>query len=134
MKAIKSAAISFLSAVLSVNTLAADLVVIGNPAAAPLSKQEVADIFLGKSLSMTPLDQLEDAPIRKEFYTLVTGRDAAQVKSVWSRLVFSGKAQPPKELPNSAAIKKEVAANPKTVGYVEKSAVDGSVKVLLTLD
>jgi len=27
-----------------------------------------------------------------------------------------------------------VAADPKAIGYIEKSAVDGSVKALLTLD
>jgi hypothetical protein len=31
-------------------------------------------------------------------------------------------------------VKKAVAANPKAVGYIEKSAVDSSVKVALPLD
>ena len=62
------------------------------------------------------------------------GRDPAQVKSIWSRLTFTGKAQPPKQLPDSAAVKKAVAADPKGVGYIEKSAVDASVKAVLTLD
>jgi hypothetical protein len=34
---------------------------------------------------------------------------------------------------DSAAVKKAVAANPKAVGYIEKSAVDASVKVILPL-
>lgn len=113
---------------------AGDVVVIGNPSAAPLTKDQVADIFLGKSHAMTPIDQADSAPIRTEFYKNATGRDQAQVKSVWSRLVFAGKAQPPKELPDSAAVKRAVAADPKGVGYIEKSAVDGTVKVLLTVD
>lgn len=58
----------------------------------------------------------------------------AQVKALWSRLVFSGKGQPPKELADSASVKKAVAADPKVVGYIEKSAVDGSVKVLFSVD
>jgi ABC-type phosphate transport system substrate-binding protein len=49
--------------------------------------------------------------------------------------VFSGKATPPKELLSSSAdVKKFVAANPDAIGYIEKSAVDGSVKVVLTVD
>jgi hypothetical protein len=56
------------------------------------------------------------------------------VKSTWSRLVFSGKGQPPRQLSDSAAVKKAVAADPKAVGYIEKSAVDASVKVALSLD
>jgi len=113
---------------------AMDIVVIGNPAAGPLSKEQVADVFLGKNQALTPVDQVETAPIRAEFYKQATGRDMAQVKSTWSRLVFSGKGQAPKELADNAAVKKAVAADPKAVGYIDKSAVDGSVKVVSTLN
>lgn len=113
---------------------AGDIVLIGNPAASPLTKEQVADVFLGKNQAFTPVDQVESAPIRAEFYKRTTGRDLAQVKSTWSRLVFSGKGQAPKELADNAAVKKAVAADPKAVGYVDKSAVDGSVKVVSTLD
>lgn len=113
---------------------AADIVVIGNPSAAPLTKDQVADVFLGKSQSSVPVDQVESAPIRAEFYKKATGRDPAQIKALWSRLVFSGKAQPPKEVADSGAVKKAVAADPKAIGYIEKSAVDGSVKVLTSIE
>jgi ABC-type phosphate transport system substrate-binding protein len=112
----------------------AQVVVIANPAAGALTKDEVADLFLGKSQSLTPIDQSDGSPIYADFYKKATGRDVAQVKSTWSRIVFSGKGQAPKQLPDSGAVKKAVAADPKAVGYVEKSAVDGTVKVLLTLD
>lgn len=113
---------------------AADLVVIANPAVGPLTKEQVADLFLGKSQQFNPIDQAEASPLYAEFYKKATGRDVAQVKSTWSRIVFSGKGQPPKQVPDSAAVKKAVAADPKGVGYVEKSAVDGTVKAVLTLD
>lgn len=112
----------------------ADIVVIGNPAAAPLTKEQVADLFLGKNQSLTPIDQPDSSPIYANFYKKATGRDVAQVKSTWSRLVFTGKGEAPKQLPDAAAVKKAVAADPKAVGYIDKSAVDGSVKTLLSLD
>ena len=112
----------------------ADIVVVGNPAAAALTQDQVADIYLGKSNAATPVDQPEAAPIRADFYKKATGRDSAQVKAVWSRLVFTGKGQPPKEYADSAAVKKAVAADPKAIGYIEKAAVDGTVKVLLPLN
>jgi ABC-type phosphate transport system substrate-binding protein len=112
----------------------ADIVVIVNPAAGALTKDQVADIFLGKSQSLTPIDQAESSPVYADFYKKATGRDVAQVKSTWSRIVFSGKGQAPKQLPDSAAVKKAVAADPKAVGYVEKGAVDGTVKAALALD
>jgi ABC-type phosphate transport system substrate-binding protein len=37
-------------------------------------------------------------------------------------------------LANSADVKKMVANNANAIGYIEKSAVDASVKVLLTAD
>ena len=87
----------------------AELVVIGAPAAAALTKEQVADVYLGKSNAATPVDLPEGNPLRGEFYTKATGRDAAQVKATWSRLVFTGKGQPPKEYPDAAAVKKAVA-------------------------
>ena len=112
----------------------AEVVVVANPKAAEASmtKDQVAQFFLGKSTSMTPVDQPESAPIRAEFYKKVTDKDASPDKSLWSKLVFTGKATMPKEVPDSAAVKKAVAADPKAIGYIEKSAVDGSVKVLYT--
>ncbi|WP_066342726.1 hypothetical protein [Azohydromonas lata] len=112
----------------------AEIVVIGNQSAAALTKEQAADVFLGKNTARTPVDQPESAAIRADFYTKLTGRTLAQVRSTWSRLVFSGNGQLPKELPDAAAVKKAVAADPKTVGYIDKSAVDGSVKVLLSVD
>jgi ABC-type phosphate transport system substrate-binding protein len=112
----------------------AQLVVVANPAVGPLTKEQVADLFLGKSQNLTPVDQLETSATYAEFYKKATGREVSQVKSTWSRIVFSGKGQAPKQLPDSAAVKKAIAADPKGVGYIEKSALDGTVKAVLTLD
>lgn len=112
----------------------AEVVVVGHPSAAALSKEQIADIYSGKSQAAAPLDQPESAPIRADFYKKATGKDLPQVKALWSRLTFSGKGQPPKEVADSAAVKKAVAADPKAIGYVDKAAVDGSVKVLATFE
>jgi ABC-type phosphate transport system substrate-binding protein len=113
---------------------AGDIVVVGNPAAAPLTKDQVAEIYTGKSQASTPLDQPESAAIRAEFYKKATGKDPSQIKALWSRLTFTGKGQMPPEVADAAAVKKAVAANPKAIGYIDKSAVDGTVKVLASID
>lgn len=100
--------------------------------AAPMTNDQVAQFFLGKSTSMTPIDQPDGNAVRNEFYKKVTDKDASQAKALWSKLVFTGKASPPKEVAGSAEVKKAVAADPKAIGYIEKSAVDGTVKVVLT--
>jgi hypothetical protein len=113
---------------------AEEIVVIVNPAAAPISKEQLADLYLAKSSAFTPIDQAADSAIYVEFYKKATGRNTAQVRAIWSRILFTGRGVPPKQLPDSAAVKRAVAANPNVVGYIEKSAVDASVKVALPLN
>jgi ABC-type phosphate transport system substrate-binding protein len=130
-RAIAAAAVLVLGAA---SAAAADLVVVANPAAGPVTKDQVAEVFLGKSQAFTPVDQPEGSAVYSDFYRKATGRDVAQVKATWARLVFSGKAQAPRQLSDSAAVRKAVAADPKALGYIEKAAVDSSVKVVLSLD
>ncbi|GLH73560.1 hypothetical protein GETHLI_20620 [Geothrix limicola] len=102
-----------------------------------LSADQVSQIFLGQAKSFytggqaEAVDQAEGSGPRNEFYQKVTGKNAAQVKAHWAKLSFSGAAQPPKALPDNHAVVKLVAENPKYIGYVDKAAVDASVKVVL---
>jgi hypothetical protein len=130
----KRSIIATVLALAAASVAAADLVVIANPAAGPLTKEQVTDVFLGKSQAFTPIDLPDSSAAYGEFYRKATGRDIAQVKATWARLVFSGKAQAPRQVADAAAMKKAVAADPKGVGYIEKSAVDSSVKVVFSLD
>ncbi len=110
-----------------------------SPASA-MTADQAAAVFLGKSDKVpgigTPVlvDEAEGSPAREQFYAKVTGKSPAQVKAAWTRLVFSGKAQMPKEAANAAEVKKLLDANPNAIGYLEKSAVDPSVKVLLSVE
>ena len=113
----------------------AEMVVVVNAKhpAASLTAAQVADVYLGKDPSFAPVDLPESSAERGTFYTKVAGKDSAQVKAIWARLVFTGKSQPPKEAGSSADAVKAVAGNDKGMAYVDKSAVDGSVKVVLTV-
>ncbi len=128
------AALTAAAAVLPASAFAETVVIVSakNPATRMFSEQ-AAQFFLGKSTMFTPVDQADGSAIRNEFYKKVTDKDAAQVKAIWSKLVFTGKAQAPKEFKTSAEVKKAVADDPKAIGYIEKSAVDDTVKVILTL-
>lgn len=103
-----------------------------------LTAEQVSQIFLGKTSTFPggqqalPIDQAEGQAARDEFYSKITGKSAAQVKAYWSKLIFTGKGQPPKEVPNSAEVKKLVANNPNTIAYIDKASVDSSVKVVLS--
>lgn len=122
-------------------TASAEVVVIvshKNPLQA-LHEEQVADIFLGKTSNFpdgakaVPIDQATSSAAREEFYRKVTGKSPPLMKAYWSKLIFTGRGQPPRELPDSAAIRKRVADNPHFIGYIDKSAVNASVKVVLTV-
>ncbi|MBB6093272.1 ABC-type phosphate transport system substrate-binding protein [Povalibacter uvarum] len=119
----------------------ADIVVIVNPKnpAANLTAEQVSAMYLGTSATfpdggaLALADQPESAGIRGDFYQKATGRSAAQVKATWARITFTGKGTPPKELKSDADVKAFVAGDAKAIGYIDSSAVDGSVKVALKL-
>lgn len=113
----------------------AELVIIVNPAnpATRMFPSQAAQFFLGGSVMFTPIEQPPDSPIRAEFYKKVLEKEPAQVEAMWSKIAFTGKGKPPQEMKNSAEVKKAVAANPKAIGYIEKAAVDDTVKVVATV-
>lgn len=117
---------------LSQAALAQSVAVIVNPKNAGVSAEQVSNIFLGKSNDLVGVDLPDGNAVRDAFYQKATGKDGAQLKAYWAKLVFTGKAQPLKEMANDAEVKKFVAANPNAIGYIDKGAVDGSVKVVLT--
>lgn len=112
----------------------AQVAVIMGPSAAPITKDQLANIYLGRSFDLKPVDLPEASPLREQFYKKATDRDQSQIKATWSRIVFTGKGQAPIILQDAAAVKKAVISDPKAIGYIDKAAVDGSVKVVFSLD
>lgn len=102
-----------------------------------ITADAAANIFLGKldTLSdgtrLVPIDQEDSQKIRTEFYSKVVKKDAAQLNAYWSRLIFTGKGEPPKKVADNADVIALVTANPNIIGYVDASAVTSAVKVLL---
>jgi ABC-type phosphate transport system substrate-binding protein len=103
-----------------------------------MSKNQVLDIFLGKASrfpdggAAVPIDQVEGSAVRDEFYLVFAGKSAAQVKAHWSKITFTGRGRPPREVANGEDVKKHLAENPRAIGYIAKNLVDDSVKVVLS--
>jgi ABC-type phosphate transport system substrate-binding protein len=114
---------------------AAELVLVVNPQnpATKMYASQAAQFFLGGSVQFTPVEQAENSAIRAEFYKKVLEREPGQVQAIWSKIIFSGKGKPPKECKSSAEVKKIISENVNAIGYIEKSAVDDSVKVIATI-
>ena len=126
--------------VISANSsaLASEIVVVvsAKSQVTSLSASQVADIFLGK-VSRFPdgnqaiaIDQSEESTARELFYSQFTGKSAAQVRSHWSKIIFTGRGQPPRQVLNSSEAKRLVVENPNAIAYIESRLVDASVRIV----
>lgn len=130
-KTLVAAALTFVG---TLQQARADVVVIVSAAStANITAAQISRIYLGDSNIMTPFD-IANAPLtRHDFYTKLIGKDYAEVKSRWAQLVFTGKGAAPKELAGGEDVVKAVAADPHAIGYVDRSFVNMTVKVIYTV-
>jgi ABC-type phosphate transport system substrate-binding protein len=111
------------------------LVVAENSPIHKLSRHEVADIFLGNSRNqprlgkVVPLD-LAQEELRQEFYQAYLGKSLPQVKAHWAKIIFTGRGYPPRTVSNAEELKNVLRDNPNAVGYAERSAVDGTLRIV----
>lgn len=108
----------------------AQVVVVVNPKSAitALSKEQVAQIYLGRAETLQPIDRMDDPALRGAFYAQVAGKSLGQVKSIWSKLIFTGRASPPVEVTGVAAVRRAVANDVNAIGYLDAADVDASVR------
>jgi len=101
-----------------------------------IKKENIASLYLAKTRTFPggknaiPLDRPEGSPTRVEFVSKVIDKEEAQMKSYWSRLIFTGKGVPPKVVETDAEVKDMVARNPDTIGFIDTAAADATVKVV----
>jgi ABC-type phosphate transport system substrate-binding protein len=104
-----------------------------------LSREVAKALFLGRisefpgGARALPIDQSEGAPLRDSFYQKTNGMSSLQMKTYWTRMLFTGRGQPPVEVGDSDAVRRMVAANPGLVGYIDSEALDASVRAVLTV-
>ncbi|EWG99224.1 phosphate ABC transporter substrate-binding protein [Halomonas sp. BC04] len=119
---------------LAVGSASAEVVVVvsaQNPTES-LSRAQLADIFLGRLNRLpsggvvTPFDQREGTDAHRAFYRDYLGQTPAQIKAHWSRLIFTGRGQPPRSVANDSAMADAVAASPEALGYLGSTYLDAS--------
>ncbi len=116
----------------------ADFVVVVNKSQniESLNRVDIQNIYLSKTGSfpngswVIPVDQKKGTAQRAAFYESVLQRTEAQLKSYFSRLVFTGKGTPPRLLDNDESVLQQVRANESVLGYVMADSVDDTVKVI----
>lgn len=115
----------------------ADVVIVVHPSNTDAIDAKILQrIFLGKEKKFpngspsVPVNQTNDSQVRQSFDSEVLGRTSSQVSAYWSKLVFTGKGIPPKEVANDAEVIELVSQNPSVIGYIDSASVTDAVKVL----
>ena len=128
----------FLMAMLAAPAAQADIVVIANKLlpVTTMSRDEVSRIYLGKTKflpngdKIVPIDQKQGTTSRSQFYGNILQKSETEIKSYWSRVTFSGQGNPPLQQDDDVAVKNLVAEDANCLGYIDKSLVDSSVKII----
>lgn len=116
----------------------ADVVVVvssENPVTS-LTRTQLADIYLGRLSrfpnggSVVPVDQKEGADSRAEFYSEYLGQSPAQIKAHWSKLIFTGRGQPPRSVADGSAMVEYIAGHPDAIGYIDPDHVNDDVRIV----
>jgi len=104
-----------------------------------LAAEVIAQIYLKQrgfwpeGEAIVPINREAGSAIREGFSRRVLGRRASKLRSYWNRRYFQG-VLPPATLASDEAVRRFVAAEPRAIGYVSASAVDGSVRVVLSIE
>lgn len=101
-----------------------------------LSRSELTDIYLGRrnqfpnGTPAAPIDHREGSPIHNEFYAEYLNQTPAQIKTHWSKLIFTGRGQPPRTVSDGDAMVEIVADNPHAIGYIHPERVNDQLRVV----
>jgi len=91
-----------------------------NSSLKPITKQELADLYLGKiskiqGIEVTPIDNIENY---KEFYMKITGKTPKEIRAYWMRELYKGDRTPPKKM-STKKIKALIKKNHNVISYAK---------------
>ena len=104
-----------------------------------ISRETARRLLLGEDLEWPSgqaaevIELRNDDPAVSAGYLELAHKTVAQVRALWNRLVFSGQANPPARFTTAADAIGAVGRRPWALAIVDRSAVDSSVKVALSL-
>lgn len=111
------------------------VVVVVNPTMnEEITKDEITRVYTGRSSVLVPVNLKDSDAKRAAFDEKALGRTSAQLKAYWSKLVFTGKGNPPQEVTTDADVISFVSNNEYGIGYIDAANVTDKVKVILTLN
>jgi len=102
-----------------------------------LSRAELSDIYLGRlnrfpsGVAVELVDQRESSPAYNEFYRSYLEKTPTQIKAHRSKLIFTGRGQPPALVANDSAMANIIAVSPRAIGYLDSATIDERLRVVL---
>lgn len=129
-----------IAALLASNSCLAEILIVTSSRSGPieLTREQAEKLYLGRSTTLsdgTPVSlvDLPNGPVRDEFYLKLTGKNAWQIQAYWSRLVFTGRAFPPKEARTLAEARQWLTDTPNLIGYLDRNEPTQGLRILLRL-
>jgi hypothetical protein len=105
-----------------------------------LDRESAEQLYLGRRTTLpsgraVTLVDLPAGPTRDQFYFQLTRKNPSQIRAYWSRLVFTGRAQPPREAADADDVSRILQSTPGAIAYLPLDAArDPGLVILLTLD
>ncbi len=114
------------------------MVIIAHPDSevASLTERQITEIYMGRNMRLPdgktaiPLDQDIQSTIRSDFYRQLVNKSVSEINAYWARLLFTGRASPPRPLTDSQEVIDTVSENRTAIGYIYAKDVTDSVKVI----
>ncbi len=131
----KKLSITLASILLVSFSAVAQVVVVVHPSMnETITTDEIARVYTGRSSVLVPIN-LRDADAKRAIFDeKAVGRTSAQLKAHWSKLVFTGKGNPPQEFATDAEVIAFISSNEYAIGYIDAANVTDQVKVIHTLN
>lgn len=133
-------ALLLLAALLASSPNRAEILIVTSNRSGPieLTREQAEKLYLGRSTTLSDgssasLVDLPNGSVRDEFYLKLTGKNPAQIQAYWSRLVFTGRALPPREARSMAEARQWLTDTPNLIGYLDRNEPTAGMRILLRL-
>ncbi len=130
----------FVFLILSINLSANNLAVIVSKDSDinSITKKELSKLFLSKTRKLpngkkSYLIEMQDKEIRSKFYEEICNKNYKQLRKYWTKMIFTGRGQPPKKIKSIDEIIEYVENNQNAISYIPSKYVNSTIKTILEI-
>lgn len=103
-----------------------------------ISKKELSKIFLAKTKRLPSGEKsIVVENINKEyqskFYKSICNKNEKQLKKYWAKMIFTGRAQPPKKIKSISELIVFVKSNKNAISYIPIEHINKDIKIIMEI-